>query len=71
MLINSAYSLIIGGAIGNVLDRIQYGFVVDFLDFYWKTLHFPAFNVADIAVSVGAGFLILDAILTARKPSNA
>ena len=60
-------SSILGGAIGNVVDRLQHGYVVDFLDFYWGSSHFPAFNAADIAISVGAACLILDEILRARR----
>lgn len=48
-----ALSLVLGGAAGNMHDRIRYGYVVDFLDFYWKGYHWPAFNVADIAISCG------------------
>ncbi|MYM86503.1 signal peptidase II [Duganella vulcania] len=56
-----ALSLILGGAIGNVIDRILYGHVVDFLDFHWSGLgHFPAFNVADSAICIGAALFILD-----------
>lgn len=46
-------ALILGGAIGNVLDRVLYGYVIDFLDFHWSGSHFPAFNVADSAITVG------------------
>ncbi|MBY0557052.1 MAG: signal peptidase II [Burkholderiaceae bacterium] len=54
-------SLILGGAIGNVIDRLLYGHVVDFLDFHWNGIaHFPAFNVADTAICIGAGLFILD-----------
>ncbi|MGA1192579.1 MAG: signal peptidase II [Bdellovibrionota bacterium] len=52
-------SLILGGAIGNGIDRALLGKVVDFLDFYIGTYHWPAFNVADIAISVGAGLLVI------------
>jgi signal peptidase II len=56
-----ALSLILGGAIGNVIDRIVYGHVVDFLDFHWKGLgHFAAFNIADSAICLGAALFILD-----------
>ncbi len=57
---NIAYALIIGGAIGNVYDRIMHGFVVDYLDFYWGTYHWPAFNLADSAICIGAALVILD-----------
>ena len=54
-------ALILGGAIGNVIDRLLYGHVVDFLDFHLKAFgHFPAFNVADSAICIGAGLFILD-----------
>jgi signal peptidase II len=56
-----ALALILGGAIGNVIDRLVYGHVVDFLDFHWKGLgHFPAFNIADSAICIGAALFILD-----------
>ena len=62
-----AVALILGGAVGNVIDRLLHGYVVDFLDFYWGTWHFPAFNVADSAITLGAGLLILDEILRVRR----
>jgi signal peptidase II len=52
-------ALVIGGAIGNVIDRIRFGHVVDFIDVYWNGAHFPAFNIADSAISVGAVILIV------------
>ena len=55
-----ALTCILGGAIGNVIDRVMYGYVVDFLDFYYGSWHFPAFNVADSAISIGAACLIWD-----------
>jgi signal peptidase II len=55
-----ALALVLGGALGNLIDRVAYGYVVDFLDFYWGSYHFPAFNVADSAISVGAALLLLD-----------
>ena len=62
-----AISSILAGAIGNVIDRLQHGYVVDFLDFYIGSWHYPAFNVADIAICVGAASLILDEVLRARR----
>ncbi|GAB2463111.1 signal peptidase II [Comamonas humi] len=62
-----ALSCIMGGAIGNVVDRMRHGYVVDFLDFYWGTAHFPAFNIADVAISTGAFLLILDELLRMRR----
>jgi signal peptidase II len=63
--------LVLGGAIGNFIDRIRYGFVIDFLDFHWNGSHWPAFNVADIAISVGVGLLIIDMITEERKQKKA
>ena len=59
-LFSCALALILGGALGNLVDRVMYGYVVDFLDFYWGAHHFPAFNVADSAVSCGAALLLWD-----------
>jgi signal peptidase II len=66
-LFSFALACILGGAIGNVIDRIAYGYVVDFLDFHWRGMHFPAFNIADSAISIGAACLILDELLRVRK----
>ncbi|MGD2099581.1 MAG: signal peptidase II [Desulfobacterales bacterium] len=54
----AAFALIFGGAIGNLIDRIRFGNVVDFLDFYLGNLHWPAFNVADSAISIGIGIFL-------------
>lgn len=62
-----ALACILGGAVGNVIDRVLYGYVVDFLDFHWAGMHFPAFNVADSAISLGAVGLILDELLRVRR----
>ena len=56
--------LMLGGIAGNLFDRIRYPYVVDFLDFYWKSHHFPAFNVADSAICVGVGLYILSSFLS-------
>ncbi|WP_417508643.1 signal peptidase II [Methylophaga sp.] len=53
-------ALILGGALGNVIDRVIHGYVIDFLDVYYGTYHWPAFNVADSAICIGAILLILD-----------
>jgi signal peptidase II len=66
-LFGFAIACILGGAIGNVLDRVMYGYVVDFLDFHYAGIHFPAFNVADCGISVGAALLILDEVLRVRR----
>lgn len=60
-------SLILGGALGNLIDRLAYGHVVDFLLFHWNEHYFPAFNIADSAITVGAALLILDSLRTARR----
>ncbi|HAI70439.1 MAG TPA: signal peptidase II [Gammaproteobacteria bacterium] len=57
-----ALALVLGGAIGNVIDRILYGYVVDFIDIYYQQWHWPAFNIADSAISVGAVMLLIDAL---------
>lgn len=62
-----ALALILGGAVGNVIDRIAYGHVIDFLDFHWGGWHWPAFNLADSAIVGGAGLLILDELLRVRR----
>lgn len=61
------YSLILGGALGNVVDRINRGYVVDFLDFHWQGLHWPAFNLADIGICVGAALLIICSFRAGRN----
>ncbi|MFT4652373.1 MAG: signal peptidase II [Kangiellaceae bacterium] len=60
LLLPVAFSFILGGALGNVFDRIMHGYVIDFLDFYYGTFHWPAFNVADSAIFIGAALLIID-----------
>jgi signal peptidase II len=62
-----ALALILGGAVGNVIDRILYGHVVDFLDFYVGTWHWPAFNVADSAICVGAVLFVVDELRRVNK----
>ncbi|CBL43908.1 Lipoprotein signal peptidase [gamma proteobacterium HdN1] len=62
-----ALSLVLGGALGNLIDRIVLGYVVDFLDFFWSGYHFPAFNIADSAITVGACMLGLDILRQTRK----
>ncbi|MDX1303295.1 signal peptidase II [Photobacterium sp.] len=66
-LANSAYALIIGGAMGNLFDRLYHGFVVDFLDFYAGSYHWPAFNIADIAICIGAALIILEGFVADKK----
>ncbi len=57
---NLAFTLVIGGAIGNLIDRLMHGYVIDFIDVYWNTSHYPVFNIADSAICIGAGLIILD-----------
>lgn len=66
-LFSCALALILGGALGNVIDRVAHGHVVDFLLFHWRDWYFPAFNVADSAISVGAALLVLDELLRVRR----
>ena len=65
-IIRIALAMILGGALGNVLDRLRYGAVVDFLDFHWQQYHFPAFNIADSTICIGAGLILLQ-ILRRKK----
>jgi signal peptidase II len=67
-------ALVLGGALGNLIDRIRLGYVIDFIHFHWDRTYFfpeynyfPAFNVADSAITVGAAFLLLDALLEAKR----
>ena len=66
-LFSFALSSILGGAVGNVVDRLMHGYVVDFLDFHLNGWHFPAFNLADAAITLGAVCLILDELLRVRR----
>ncbi|TCT04489.1 signal peptidase II [Paralcaligenes ureilyticus] len=63
----SSLMTILAGAVGNVIDRIQHGYVIDFFLFYWNSWYFPAFNVADVAITCGAILLILDEFLRWRR----
>jgi len=60
-------SLIMGGAIGNVIDRLTIGAVVDFIDLYWRSWHWPAFNLADAAICLGAALLVIDELRRVRR----
>ncbi|WP_260293300.1 signal peptidase II [Sedimenticola hydrogenitrophicus] len=62
-LLAVSLSLVIGGALGNLLDRLLFGHVIDFLDFYYQTYHWPAFNVADIAITLGVALMFVDAFV--------
>ena len=66
-LFGFALACVLGGAVGNVIDRVMYGYVVDFLDLHYAGMHFPAFNLADSAITLGAACLILDELLRVRQ----
>jgi signal peptidase II len=66
-LLAAALTLIMGGALGNVIDRLKHGYVVDFVAVHWERHYFPAFNVADACITIGAALLILDALLESRR----
>ena len=65
-----AIGLVMGGAIGNVIDRVRLGAVTDFLDFHWGDWHFAAFNLADSGITVGVAFLLIDGLLGRRERPN-
>ena len=66
-LFSWALALILGGAIGNVVDRLLHGYVIDFIQVHYERSYFPSFNVADSAITVGAALLILDELLRVRR----
>ncbi len=66
-LFSFALACILGGAVGNLVDRLLHGYVVDFLQFHYGGWYFPAFNIADAAITIGAGCLILDELLRVRR----
>ena len=69
-LLAVALSLVLGGAIGNLIDRLAYGYVIDFLDVYYQTWHWPAFNVADSAITLGVMLMLLESfgLVGAKEP---
>ena len=69
-LLQLAIALILGGAIGNLIDRALTGEVVDFIQVYYSSYYFPAFNIADSAITLGAGLLILDMFLESKRDTN-
>jgi signal peptidase II len=69
-ILQISIALILGGAIGNLIDRALTGEVVDFIQVYYATYYFPAFNIADSAITLGAGLLILDMFLETRRGKN-
>lgn len=62
-LLLASLALVLGGAIGNLIDRVRYGYVVDFIAAHWGDHYFPSFNVADMAITIGAGLMLLDMFL--------
>lgn len=66
-MVGSALGLIIGGALGNVVDRLRFGAVTDFLDFHAAGYHWPSFNIADVAIFCGAALLVWDSLRPAQK----
>jgi signal peptidase II len=67
VLVPLALMLVVGGAIGNLIDRLAYGYVVDFVLLYWREWSYPAFNVADSAITVGVALLLYDALVLERR----
>ncbi len=65
-LLPISLALIVGGAVGNVIDRVLHGYVIDFIHAHWGAAYFPAFNIADSAITVGAALLMLDALCEKR-----
>lgn len=65
-LVAASLALILGGALGNLVDRVAYGYVVDFVDLYYRAWHWPAFNIADAAISVGVALLLIDGLFGGR-----
>jgi signal peptidase II len=70
-LLACGLALVLGGALGNVIDRIRLGYVIDFIHFHWDRAYFPAFNVADSAITVGAACLLLDALFEGKRKPDA
>lgn len=69
-LVACGISLIIAGALGNVIDRVRFGYVVDFIQVHWHEAYFPSFNVADSSITVGAALLLIDAFFTGRDSAT-
>lgn len=69
-LLAVSLALILGGAVGNLIDRLVYGYVIDFIDVYYQAWHWPAFNVADAAISIGVALMLLDSLLDGRREAQ-
>lgn len=70
VLLAVALSLVLGGAVGNLIDRVLYGYVIDFLDVYYQNWHWPAFNIADSAICVGVFLMLLESFGIGRPPEE-
>lgn len=66
-LLAVSLSLILGGAMGNLIDRLAYGYVIDFLDVYYGTYHWPAFNIADSAITIGVALMLVESFKSQEK----
>jgi len=69
-MLNIAFSLMLSGALGNLIDRVLFGYVIDFLDFYIGNSHWPAFNIADSMIFIGAALMIIDSFKNDESKSN-
>ena len=67
MVLPAAIALILGGAVGNLIDRVSLGYVVDFIHFYYNNSHFPAFNIADSAITLGTILLLIDTFFLEKQ----
>ncbi|MEW6982143.1 signal peptidase II [Colwelliaceae bacterium 6471] len=70
VMLGLAFSLLLSGALGNLIDRVMFGYVIDFLDFYIGELHWPAFNIADSLIFVGAALMIIDSFKNDTQKNN-
>ncbi|MGR9046593.1 MAG: signal peptidase II [Gammaproteobacteria bacterium] len=68
-LLAVSLALVLGGAVGNLIDRLAYGYVIDFLDVYYRSWHWPAFNIADSAITVGVGLMLLESFGSSKSKS--
>ena len=71
VLLPAGLACILGGAVGNLIDRARLGYVVDFLDLYWRNHHWPTFNVADVGITVGVVLLMIDMAFSPKEPGDA
>ncbi|MGR8930056.1 MAG: signal peptidase II [Gammaproteobacteria bacterium] len=69
-LLAVALSMVLGGAVGNLIDRVAYGYVIDFLDVYYQNHHWPAFNIADSAICIGVGLMLLESFGVGRPADH-